>query len=441
MSSVAVDYSIFKDITILVVEDNVSVLEELYELLSVYFKVCYGAIDGQDGLEKFVKYRPDIVLVDYSMPIMNGIDMSEKIRAIDDEISIILHTVFANTDTFLKAIKHKISGYVIKPTNVRYLLDVLARESKHILEAKELKKKNILMQSILDQFPEPMMVTDLDHNVLFVNNQIKTNGFWQEGKSLKCHKALHGLDTFCDNENHKCDSIEAAHLGLSVMNLHEVMDKHGKKSYLDIKTVPLKDEKDNIYALLKSIQDRTIDKEKELRLEHIANHDVLTGLPNRILLSDRLNQAILRSNRTKSCFAVLFIDLDGFKKINDIYGHQTGDIVLKQVTFRMQSAIRKVDTISRFGGDEFIAILESISSKKQIENIAKEILEKLRITFDIDDKLKVNITCSIGIETYDQNKTEITKEELLQNADFAMYKAKKLGKDRFEFFLEDLYCG
>jgi len=434
LSKSNIDYALFADITVLIVEDNESELEELCELLSIYFKQCYGAVDGKDGLEKFTKYRPDIILTDCSMPVMDGFCMIEKIREMDDDATVILHTVFASVDTFLKAIEHKVSGYVIKPTNVRYVLDVLARESKHILEAKELKKKNLLMQSILDEFPEPVMVTDLDHNVLFANNQIKNNRFWQKDKPMKCYEALYGFDDLCSNLNQKCESEEAISLGVSVMHSYEATDKNGNKTYEDRKTVPLKDENENIYALLKVMHDKTSDKKRELKFKYRANHDALTGLPNRILLDDRLNQAILRSNRNKKCFALLFIDFDGFKKVNDNYGHKIGDILLKSAAFRMKSAIRKVDTIARFGGDEFVTILESISDKQQIKNIAIEVLEKMRLIFDIDNRIKLNITCSIGIDTYSPQETQKSKEELLQNADFAMYEAKKFGKDRFEFF-------
>jgi len=434
MSQTNTDYLLFADITILVVEDNESELEELCELLSVYFKKCYSAIDGKDGLEMFVKYRPDIILADYGMSSMDGLKMSQKIREMDDEIPIILHTVFVNVDTFLKAIRCKISGYIVKPTNAEDLLEVIKRESKHILEKKELKKKNLLMQSILDEFPEPMMVTDLDHNVLFANKQIKNNGFWQKDKLIKCYKALHGLDTFCDNPNHKCDSNEVVSKGKDVTHSHETVDENGEKRYLYIKTVPLKDEDDKIYALLKAIQDKTNERKRELELEYVANHDMLTGLPNRVLLNDRLNQAILRSERNKMCFALLFIDFDRFKEVNDNYGHKAGDVLLQSATFRMESAIRKVDTIARLGGDEFVAILENISDKQQIKNVAIEILDKMRLKFDIDNHIKLNMTCSIGIDTYNPTIIKKTREELLQNADFAMYKAKKFGKNRFEFF-------
>lgn len=438
MSKINQNYSIFKDITILVVEDDESELEELGELLGVYFKLCYSAIDGRDGLEKFVKYRPDIVLTDYSMPSMGGLEMSEKIREINDEATIILNTVFTDVSTFLQAIRSKISGYIIKPTNVRNLLDVLARESSQILKEKELKKKNLLMQAILDESPEPIMVTDLDHNILFANNHVKNNEFWQKDKDkpIKCYKVLYGFDNPCDDAKHKCGSMEAIKLGHNVMRLHETIDKDGENLYFNIKSTPLKDENGDVYALLETIQDKTKEKKREIALQHIANHDVLTGAPNRILLNDRLEQAILRSDRDKICFAVMFIDLDDFKKINDTYGHKIGDILLIQVTSRMKKSIRKIDTIARIGGDEFVIILGGISTRKQIEDIANGILKKLRFKFDINDKVKVKISCSIGIDIYNPNEVKKSKEELLQNADYAMYNAKKSAKDKFEFDLE-----
>ena len=106
------DYFDLKDVTILVVEDNESELEELGELFDIYFKKCFRAKDGKDGLEQFVKNRPDIVLTDLGMPVMDGFSMAEKIREIDKKVSIILHTIFADNDVFLKAIEYKISGYM-----------------------------------------------------------------------------------------------------------------------------------------------------------------------------------------------------------------------------------------------------------------------------------------------------------------------------------------
>jgi diguanylate cyclase (GGDEF)-like protein len=271
---------------------------------------------------------------------------------------------------------------------------------------------------------------------LFANNKIKNNGFWEKNKPMKCYKALYGFDNFCDKYNHKCDNIEAINMGHNVTCSRNILDKNGNKSYLAIKTIPLKYKNNNIYALLKAIQDRTNDRKRELTLQHTINHDILTGIPNRILLNDRLNQAMLRSKRDDTCFTVMFLDFDGFKKINDKYGHKIGDIILIQATCRMQKSLRKIDTIARIGGDEFIIVLEGISNKNQIESIAKDILNKLRSIFIINKKIKIKMTCSIGIDIYNPKQTKKSKEKLLQNADNSMYEVKKSGKDGFKFNLE-----
>jgi len=435
LSKTDLNYDILKDISILLVDDNESELEELCELCSVYFKVCYSAVDGKDGLNKFIKYSPDIVLTDYGMPIMDGLDMSRELRELDQSIPIVLHTVFSQTNTFLKAIKCKISSYIVKPTSAKSVLDTLLAESLHILEKRELKKKDFLMRSILEQLPEPIIVTDLEQNVIFADNKVKNNGFWQKDKLIKCHKALYGFDNLCDNPNHRCDSLEASNLGHSIVRTHEIIEKNGEKKYQDIKTIPLKDKNGKVYAFLKSIRDRTDEKERELALQHIVNHDILTGLPNRMLLDDRLNQAIQRSDREKNCFAVMFVDFDGFKNINDTFGHKAGDKVLIEASLRMQKSIRKIDTIARLGGDEFIVVLEGLSNKKKIKNIANDILKRLRCVFDIDSA-EINMTCSIGIDIYNPLKNKKSKENLLENADYAMIKAKNLGKNRFEFINE-----
>jgi len=203
------DYFALKEVTVLVVEDNESELEELGELFDIYFKKCFRAKDGEDGLEQFIKNRPDMILTDLGMPVMDGFSMAEKIREIDKKVSIILHTIFADNDVFLKAIEYKISGYMVKPTNATILLDTLLKEFKGILKDREIKQEKMLMQAILDEFPDPIMVMDLNKNILFANNLIKKGKYWKDGETIKCHKALYGYDFPCNFLGYPCDSKTA----------------------------------------------------------------------------------------------------------------------------------------------------------------------------------------------------------------------------------------
>ena len=153
-----------------------------------------------------------------------------------------------------------------------------------------------------------------------------------------------------------------------------------------------------------------------------ANYDMLTKLPNRNLLNDRFNLLLSQSKRTNSKLAVLFIDLDGFKKINDTYGHNAGDLLLIEVSSRLKQSIRDSDTISRWGGDEFIILLNNVGNKDNIDIFVNRMVDDCSRSIKIDQDLEVSVSSSIGISIYPDNAD--SKVELLELADSAMYKAK-----------------
>jgi diguanylate cyclase (GGDEF)-like protein/PAS domain S-box-containing protein len=162
-----------------------------------------------------------------------------------------------------------------------------------------------------------------------------------------------------------------------------------------------------------------------------ANFDTLTGLPNRRLFLDRLEQEIRKAHRANLPLALLFLDLDGFKEINDTLGHSMGDILLKDVAQRLSACVRESDTVARMGGDEFTVILGELDGTGSVERIAQDILRKLAEPFPLGDELAY-ISASIGITLYPEDATGI--EELLKNADQAMYAAKNQGRNRFNYF-------
>jgi len=171
-------------------------------------------------------------------------------------------------------------------------------------------------------------------------------------------------------------------------------------------------------------------KQKELLLQQ-AYYDSLTKLPNRILFNDRLSQAISKSNRSKKDFAVLFIDLDEFKKINDTYGHRVGDMVLTEVAARLKNTLRKEDTIARLGGDEFVCLIEHIDYIDIVSHLAQKIINAIKAPVLIFDK-ELSLGCSIGISIHPKDDTDVNM--LLHHADSAMYKAKDLGKGNYQFY-------
>jgi diguanylate cyclase (GGDEF)-like protein/PAS domain S-box-containing protein len=179
------------------------------------------------------------------------------------------------------------------------------------------------------------------------------------------------------------------------------------------------------------MRDITERKQTEETLFRLAQYDNLTGLPNRALFIDRLNTALIRSRRSGNAMALLFIDLDCFKEINDTHGHQGGDTLLTQVAGRLLSAVRESDTVARLAGDEFTIVLEELGNAyADSKSIAEKIVRLIRAPFDIEHR-DIHITVSIGMITHDPGSGEIDVNSLMNRADKCMYAAKRAGKNQF----------
>lgn len=177
--------------------------------------------------------------------------------------------------------------------------------------------------------------------------------------------------------------------------------------------------------------DITERKHMENQMQHLAHHDLLTGLPNRTLINDRLAQAIAYAMRESALLALMFIDLDKFKPVNDTLGHEIGDLLLKQVAERLRQSVRASDTVARIGGDEFVVLLPVIDSSHDAAIVADKIIHALEIPFEIK-KHTINISSSIGIAVYPEHGAD---QKILQiNADMAMYHAKESGRGNAKFF-------
>lgn len=184
-------------------------------------------------------------------------------------------------------------------------------------------------------------------------------------------------------------------------------------------------------SLTAVIRDITLQKIHEQQLFHTANHDQLTGLPNRLMFEDRLKSSVLQSRRTKILGALMFIDLDNFKPINDAFGHEAGDIVLKGVGNRLQEAVRATDTVARIGGDEFVVVLGEISKTEDAETIAANIIASLDVSFMISEEA-CKVGASIGISIYPSDSLEV--DEIIKYADMAMYHVKETGRNNFAYY-------
>lgn len=207
--------------------------------------------------------------------------------------------------------------------------------------------------------------------------------------------------------------------------------KAGQKRVFEYMLAPVLTKEHKVEAVVCFSRDITDRKALEELSWHKANYDVLTGLPNRRLFEDRLEQDIKHAERTGLPIGLLFIDLDHFKDVNDVHGHGAGDDLLQQVSKRINGCIRKADTVARLGGDEFIVILTEIEGTDDIKSLSQKIVKELAKPFKLKD-ITANISCSLGVTSFPKDAS--SSEQLIKNADTAMYKAKSAGRNQVSFF-------
>ncbi|ALO43944.1 Signal transduction protein [Pseudoalteromonas phenolica] len=198
---------------------------------------------------------------------------------------------------------------------------------------------------------------------------------------------------------------------------------------------PIYSKSGEIIGSVMVFQDVTESRMMSRKMNHLAHHDSLTGLPNRLLLQDRLAQACKRADRNQHVFAVIFIDLDKFKNINDSLGHDAGDLLLQEVAHRLNRGLRNCDTVARMGGDEFVILVDSIKERAHIHTVIEKVLMTCSGEYELKG-IQLNVTLSAGIAVYPDDGTN--SEMLMKHADTAMYRAKKIQKSNYQFYNSQL---
>ena len=211
--------------------------------------------------------------------------------------------------------------------------------------------------------------------------------------------------------------------------------KDGTLFYNELHIAPVRSAKGHVTHFVGVLNDITETKRYQDELEHHVNHDALTGLANRHLLQDRLQQALFRADRRKIRCAVLFLDLDHFKLVNDGLGHHVGDALLKRVASELLTILRPEDTVARFGGDEFVLVATEVQDIADVTDIAERIVTRLATPMTIGDQ-EITISASLGIALYPEDGDSV--DELLKNADAAMYHAKEGGRNSFSYYSREM---
>ena len=296
----------------------------------------------------------------------------------------------------------------------------------------EHEKQQRMLDGISSNTSSVMYVKDTDGRYLHVNKR------YQELFGIT-HQTIQGLqdrDVFPQDiarvfVNNDREVLESGQL----LQFEEQMPHEGEThTYLSLK-FPLRDKYDRIYAVAGISTDITGHKRAEQRLMELANYDELTGLPNRNYFMQHLVQQIEIARRHKNFLAVLFLDLDRFKNVNDTLGHPYGDRLLKQVAVRLQGLMRREDVVARLGGDEFVCLLPSLEHRNQVAQVAKKIIDALSRPFNVESH-ELNACCSIGISLFPDDGGD--GDTLIKHADSAMYRAKDQGRNRYEYYTQEL---
>ena len=292
-----------------------------------------------------------------------------------------------------------------------------------------------MLTAIINSMGCAVIVTSVNGCIQMMNPKAEVITGWKQnealGKDLVEVVSLVDKDLGERIENLATYVIESG----EIFNFPEnctLITKDGREITIGDNVAPIRDQNGNITGAVLVFQDITKRKQTEAQLIRNAFYDGLTELPNRVLFLDRLRQTIERSKRRNNYyFAVLFLDLDGFKEINDRFGHGIGDDFLVAIARRLESCLRGGDTVARFGGDEFTVLLEDIRDITDATNVAKRIQDSLRLPINLNG-YQLSTTASIGI-TWNFNNYE-EPATLLRDADIAMYQAKRQGKATYAIF-------
>jgi diguanylate cyclase (GGDEF)-like protein/PAS domain S-box-containing protein len=400
------------------------------------------------ALAWMVNQTPDLIITDYKMPHMTGATFTQHIRATPHgaEVPIMVITAYEDRDFRLQALEAGATDFLQSPidhhefvTRARNLLKLgtqqklirsrahaLAEELHHVEREREelLRNNRERLAQVIDTVPALISATDRQGICIFAN-AFQTK-LLDDGATERTDED--GLDRERRNRSRQLDARVFA-TGMALPDFEEeIRDAQGTTHVFLTTKTPLTDDSNRVTAVLTTSLDISDRKRAERYLHHLAHHDVLTGLPNRLLLHLRLEEAVNAAADSNAVFALHFLDLDRFKSINDAFGHHVGDALLTEVSERLRRTIRATDTVARLGGDEFAIIQGGISGGADAERLAERIVQLFAEPYDLDGRA-ISTSCSLGFTLFPADGD--SQETLLKTADLAMYRAKGLGRSRF----------
>jgi len=421
---------------LLVEDDENDALLILASLRHGGLQITHHRVWSRPALEEALAQQQwSAVLCDYNLPQFDGLAALKLVRAHDADLPFIIVSGAIGEETAVAAMRSGAQDFVMKQSLGR-LGAVLVRELSEAeirraarAASSQLQAKEALLDSIVTTAADGIAVVNTGGMIEFANPALAelTGHAAPELHGLSVQQLLRPAGGSAGFWETLCSSTGSIRADMTNLQMH-AHTRSGAIVPVEIKVSRMTlDDQPKLTVVVRDVSERARSEERMWRLAHF---DELSGLPNRLLFRQLLEQAIRDANRERKSIAVLFVDLDRFKLINDAAGHDNGDMVLRQVAGRLRQCLREADLLSRFGGDEFAALLREIDDPEAARATAQRVLASVSQPYDINGET-YHLSASIGISIYPGDSPDATA--LLRNAELAMYRAKDQGKNNFQF--------
>jgi diguanylate cyclase (GGDEF)-like protein/PAS domain S-box-containing protein len=427
---------------VLLVEDNpgdARLLREMFNEQGWHNTALTIAASMSEAEKYLAEHAVDIVLLDLGLPDGQGLDVVRRAHSAAPRVPLVVLTGLDDEALAALTLQEGAQDYLVKSQidtygTTRGLLRALryAIERKALEDALFVEKERA--QVTLNSIGDAVACTDMAGNLTFLNIVAEklTGWSWQEAAGRPMAEVFRILDT--TNREIIPNPMDMAVRGDRTVHLPAnsiLVRRDGFEIPIEDSVAPIHDREGQAAGAVIIFRDVSATRALALQMTHSAEHDYLTGLPNRMLLNDRIKQAIALAPRHNKHVALLFLDLDGFKHINDSLGHPLGDKLLQSVAKRLVECVRASDTVSRQGGDEFVVLLSEIEQSEDAAITARRMLKAVAQPHSVDQH-DFHVTTSLGVSVYPDDGLDA--ETLIKNADTAMYQAKENGRQGFQFF-------
>jgi diguanylate cyclase (GGDEF)-like protein/PAS domain S-box-containing protein len=392
-----------------------------------------------EGLERLSKRGIAAVLLKLSLPDSRGMESFDRLFAAAPDVPILILVGSGSEALAKQAVGRGAQDYLLPDHLDSYSLTRALRnaiERKAVEDALYLEKERAVVT--LNSIGDAVLCTDISGRITYLNLVAETMTGWCREEAIG--KPLAEVFRIIDGPTRKTarDPMEMAveqnrTVGLTMNCV--LIRRDGFESAIEDSAAPIHDRGGRVIGAVIVFHDVSAARAMSSQMTHSAQHDVMTNLPNRLLLNDRITQSISLARRQSRPIAVIFLDLDRFKYINDSLGHAIGDQLLQSVSRRLLASVRGSDTVSRQGGDEFVILLSEIAYPEDAATSANKILHSLSAPHSIEGQ-DLHIDGSIGISVYPEDGADA--ETLIKNADTAMYHAKENGRNNFQFFKAEM---